>query len=199
MISGDDRGVASARFDGFGRGVLHVFSAGPARPFLDHILDQISFVQPVVVAGVQAGSMEEDLLAIIPSDESEATITNHLLDLAATFGTARHGTRPAPGRRRTPTTSTAASTAGRSKAIGRNEFIAEKIEENGQILEPLLLGGQQNLTIFRFDDAVAEARIFVRHEEARFNFVECQHDSSPNRWRSIQHSTRCRSRGRAEF
>jgi hypothetical protein len=137
--------------------------------------------------------MEEDFFAIVSADESEAAIADHLLDLASAFRTARSRRRPSARRGSTLSPTSAAPTTGRSKAIGGDEFIAEEIQYHSQILKSLLLRREQDLTIFGLDDAIAKPGILVGHEETGFNFIECQHDASPVRERSIRSPTGCRS------
>jgi hypothetical protein len=123
--------------------------------------------------------MKEDFLAIVASNEPEATIANHLLDLATTFGSAGGGARTTAGGGRSLTPPSTPSATRCSEPIRRDEFISEEIEYDGEILKPLLFRREQNLTPLRFDDAVAKPGILVRHKESGFNFIECQHDASP--------------------
>jgi hypothetical protein len=119
----------------------NVLSAGAARAFLHDVLDVIAFAQTVIVSGIEPGAMKEDFLAIIATDEAEAAIAHHLLDLAlalrATRGRARTIARL---RRSLATAAPSSATTGSAKAIGGDKFVSKKVERNRQVLKPILLG-----------------------------------------------------------
>jgi hypothetical protein len=157
----------------------HVLGPSASGAFLDDVLDQITLVEAVVVARIQTGTVEEDFLSVVAANETEASIPNHLLDLATAFWSTRGRGRATAGNGRPLSPATATAASGCAEAVGVHEFVSEEVERHRQILETVLLGREQNLAFLSLDHAVTEARILVRHEESGFNLVESQHGTFP--------------------
>src|SRR6056297_1975497 len=109
--------------------------------------------------------MEEDLFAIVTANEAEASIADHLLDLALALGAVRYRRRAIARLRRplaTPATATAAARC--AETIGGDELRAEEVERDREILQAVLLRGEQDLVVLRLDHAVTKARVLMRHK-----------------------------------